>query len=65
MEIGGAEVRAVGGGKEGRPPLPRVVATAGALDLDDVGAEIREQLPAPGAGQDAGQLEDADAVEGW
>ena len=65
VEIGGAEVRPVGGGDEGRPPLPRVVARAGALDLDDIGAEVRQQLAAPGAGQDAGQFEDADAGEGW
>jgi hypothetical protein len=44
---------------EGRPPAPRVVARALALDLDDVGAEIGENLPGPGPRQDAGQFEHA------
>ena len=68
VEIGGAEVArlaAVPGSDEGRSPLARVVAAAGALHLDHVGPEIRQQLPAPGPGQDTGQFEDADAVEGW
>ncbi len=41
----------------GRPPGPRVVARAGPFDLDHLGAEIGEVLGAPGAGQDAGQVE--------
>jgi len=67
MEIGGAEVArlaAVPGSDEGRSPLARVVAAAGALHLDHVGPEIRQQLPAPWPGQDTGQFENADAVEG-
>jgi hypothetical protein len=59
MEIGGAEMAAVGGLDEGRSPAPRVVARALALDLDDVGTEIGENLPSPGPRQDAGKLEHA------
>ncbi len=46
---------------EGRAPAAGVVAGALALDLDDVGAEIGEDLAGPGAGQDAGEFEDAQA----
>ncbi|GAA4217194.1 hypothetical protein GCM10022253_15170 [Sphingomonas endophytica] len=41
-----------------------VVALAGALDLDDVRAEIGEQLPGPWAGEDTREFEDAQAGEG-
>ncbi len=59
MEIGGG---AVGG--EGRAPLAGVVAGPGTLDLDDVRAEIGEQLPGPGPGEDPGQLDHLQAGEG-
>ena len=59
MEIGGAEMAAVGRLHERRPPAAGVVAGALALDLDDVGAEIGENLAGPGPGQDAGELEHA------
>jgi hypothetical protein len=59
VEIGGAEVAAVGRLDEGGAPAARIVAGAFALDLDDVGAEIGEHLPGPGARQDAGKLEHA------
>ena len=52
---------AVGAGDEGRAPAAGVVAALGMLDLDDVGAKIGKQLPGPGAGQDAGKFDDADA----
>ena len=55
----------VGGGLAipvGRPGA-RLVAGAGVLHLDDVGAEIAEEGPAPGAGDDAGEIDHADAVE--
>ena len=40
------------------------MAVAGrTLHLDDVGAKVGEDLVAPGAGQHAGQVEDADAGE--
>ena len=48
---------------EGRAPFAGVVAAVGALDLDDVGAEIGEQLPGPGPGKDAGEFDDADAFQ--
>ena len=44
---------------EGRTPAARIVAGAFALDLDDVGAEVGEHLPGPGARQDAGELDHA------
>ena len=37
--------------QEGRPPMARVVARAGGLDLDHVGAQVGQDLGAPGAGQ--------------
>jgi hypothetical protein len=49
---------------ERRAPGARVVADAGAFDLDDVGAQVREDLRAPGAREHAGQIEDLDAVQG-
>ena len=49
------------------PSPPRryaeVVAAARALHLDDVGAEVAEQHRAVRAGDDAREVEDADAVE--
>ena len=65
MEIGGAEIAAVGGFHEGRAPAAGVVAGALALDLDDVGTEIGQGLPGPGTGQNAGEFEDADSGEGF
>src|SRR5262249_20151580 len=59
VKVGSAEMAAVGGGHEGRPPTAGVVAGALALDLDHVGAEIGENLPGPGAGQDAGKVQNA------
>ncbi len=47
----------------GRPGA-RLVAGPRVLHLDDVGAEIAQESPAPGARDDAGQIDDADAVEG-
>ena len=50
-------------GQERRAPVAGVVALAGAFHLDDVGAQIGEQLPGPWPGEDAGEFEDADARE--
>jgi hypothetical protein len=41
----------------------QVVAAAGPLQLDDVGAQVAQQGRAIGAGDDAGEVEDADALE--
>jgi hypothetical protein len=38
--------------------MPRIVATFGVFDLDDVGAEIRQRLRADGTGDDAGEIHD-------
>ena len=48
---------------EGRPPMAGVVPRPAALHLDHVGAEIGEQLAAPGTREDSGEFEDADAGE--
>ena len=63
MVIGGRQVLAVMAHDEGRPPFAGVVATIGALDLDDIGAEIGQQLPGPRPGQDAGKFDYADAFQ--
>src|SRR5207247_1767662 len=44
-----------------RPPCPRLVAVARALDLDDVRAQVSEQHRAVRAGQHAREVEDANA----
>jgi hypothetical protein len=59
-EIGGIAAAAVGVLDEGRTPAARVVAFAGFLDLDHLGAEIGEQLRRPGPGENAGEIENAD-----
>ena len=61
--VGRAETAAVLVLHEGRAPAAGVVARAGALDLDHVGAEIGERLAGPGTGEDAGKLEHANARE--
>src|SRR5712692_10203367 len=43
--------------------VAHVVAAAGPLDLDDVGAEVGEHHRAVGPGDDAREVEDANAVE--
>src|SRR5262249_462386 len=63
MEIGGAEVAARLRPDERRPPGARVVAGAVAFDLDHVGAEVGEQLPAPRSGKDAGEFHDPQTGE--
>ena len=44
--------------------MARVVARAGPLHLDDVGAEVAQQHGGEGAREDAGEVGDEDAVEG-
>src|SRR5262249_45343446 len=61
VEIGSAKMVAVLALDEGRPPGARIVAGLGTLDLDDVGAEIGEHLPGPRSGQNARQLQHANA----
>ena len=63
VKIGGAESAAIPGLDKRRTPLPRVVACSGGLNLHNIGAQIGEQLPAPGPGQDAGKLKHADILE--
>ena len=61
MIIARPKIRAVGALDERRAPGARVIAGLRAFDLDDVGAEIGEQLPGPGAGENASKFENADA----
>ncbi len=50
-EVGGLKrVVSLGILEERRPPVARVVARAGALDLDHIGAQVGQHLGAPGAG---------------
>ena len=56
--VHGEEVRASSVHK-GRAPAAGVVALAGLLDLDHVGARVREGLGAIRPGEDAGEVDDA------
>src|ERR1035437_9183978 len=60
MEIGRADMLAVGAFHEWRPPAACVVAGPFAFDLDNVRPQIGQRLPRPGPGQDAGKFEDAE-----
>ncbi len=53
------------GGRDIRRPRSACRPRAGPLHLDHLGAEIGEQLPAPGPREDAGEFEDADTGEGF
>src|SRR5690606_1885263 len=44
-----------------RAPAARLVAPAGALDLDDFGAQVAERLGRQGGGQDAAEIENLDS----
>ena len=57
-------VCAVGVAHVGRSPLARVVAGPRPFHLDDVGAQIAQQLGAGGTRQDAAQVQDPDSVQG-
>jgi hypothetical protein len=69
VAIGGEEIGAlagflaVGAGQERWAPAAGVVAGAGPLDLDHIGAEVAQQLGAAGSRQHAGEIEDPQAVE--
>ena len=45
-------------------PALAAVAAVGVLDLDHLGAHIRQDLGAQRPGDDAGEVDDADALEG-
>jgi hypothetical protein len=55
VEVGGL------GLAHAQAPVARVVAAARVLDLDHLGAHVGQHHAAPGARQDAGQVEDAHA----
>ena len=63
VEIGRAQMAAVGRWYEGRAPGAGIVAGALALHFDHVGTKIGEDLPRPRPRQDAGKLEDTDTGE--
>jgi hypothetical protein len=63
MIIGSRHLRAVGALDERRPPAARVVAGSGALDLDDVGSEVGEDLSGPGSCENARKLQNAKTGE--
>src|SRR3989442_917277 len=48
----------------GWPPGPGLVPGPRSLDLDHVGAQVGEVLGRPRAGEDAGEIEDAEVLEG-
>ena len=54
-------IGALAGAVEGRTPAAGVVAGAGSLDLDDVGAEVAEQHARERARQDSAQIEHVDS----
>ncbi|MNS90590.1 hypothetical protein D3C72_1246460 [compost metagenome] len=70
VAVGGQVVGGLGGVaavfvlEPGRAPGAGIVAGAGALDLDHIGAEIGKVLGAPWPGEDAGQVEDAEMAQG-
>jgi len=49
---------------EGRREATGIVARFRPLDLDDLGAQVAQHLGAGGPGEDAGQVEDAQALQG-
>ena len=63
--IGGAEIFAVMALQKGRAPLARIVPRPATLHLHHVSAEVREQLPAPGTGENARELQHAEMGEGF
>src|SRR5277367_3187032 len=63
MEVGGVELLAVFALEEGRAPDARIVARARALDLDHVGAEVRQNLTGPRTRENAREFDDFQPLE--
>ena len=47
-----------------RTPTARIVADTGLFDFDNLGAQVAEKHGAVGTGQDAGEIENSDAIKG-
>ena len=60
VAVGAEEIGGLAG-HERRSPAAGIVAAAGRLDLDDVGAHVAEHHGAERAGENAGEIEHADA----
>jgi hypothetical protein len=61
--VGREQIVVVLAGHERRSPAAGVVALAGPLDLDHLGAEVRQKLRRPGARENAAQIEYAKTVQ--
>ena len=61
--LGLPEVAAVGPLDEGGTPGPGVVAGLAALNLNNVGAQVRQHLAGPGPSQNAGKLQHANTSQ--
>jgi hypothetical protein len=48
-------------GKDGAV-CPQIITATRALDLDDIGAEVAEDLSAPRGGDDAAEVQNANAL---
>ena len=62
VKVSRREVAAVRTLDEGRAPAAGIVARARPLHLHHVGAEIGQELADPGAGENAGELQDLEAL---
>jgi hypothetical protein len=61
MKIGRSDVATPGTLNEGWAPSTGIVSGAFPLNLDNIGAQIGQDLSGPGSGQDAGKLKDTEA----
>ena len=62
VAVGGKKISRFAG-DERRTPSSRLIAGAGTLDLDYIGAEIAKQHGTIGAGERFGEFDNADAIE--
>ena len=60
VEIGSGQITIIFRCNKGRAPCARIIARAGAFDFDHLRAQVGEILPAPRAGEHAGEVEHFD-----